>query len=52
MQLGQILPWGSFLASMKSALDAQRPAQGAGIRLLTETVTSPTLAAQIKELLT
>jgi MoCo/4Fe-4S cofactor protein with predicted Tat translocation signal len=52
MNLGQILPWGAFLASMKSALDAQRPAQGAGIRLLTETVTSPTLAAQIKELLT
>jgi molybdopterin-containing oxidoreductase family iron-sulfur binding subunit len=52
MNLGQILPWGSFLASMKSALDAQRPAQGAGIRLLSETVTSPTLAAQIKDLLT
>jgi MoCo/4Fe-4S cofactor protein with predicted Tat translocation signal len=46
--IGEILPWGSFLASMKSALDAQRPLQGAGIRLLTETVTSPTLAAQIK----
>jgi MoCo/4Fe-4S cofactor protein with predicted Tat translocation signal len=52
MNLGQILPWGSFLASMKSALDAQRPARGAGIRVLTETVTSPTLAAQIKDLLT
>ena len=46
--IGEILPWGSFLASMKSALDAQRPLQGGGIRLLTETVTSPTLAAQIK----
>src|SRR5207249_1935949 len=52
MSLGQILPWGSFLASMKSALDAQRPAQGGGIRILTETVTSPTLAAQIKDFLT
>ena len=50
MHLGEILPWGSFLASMKSALDAQRPVQGSGIRLLTETVTSPTLAAQIKAL--
>ena len=49
--IGEILPWGSFLASMKSALDAQRPLQGAGIRLLTETITSPTLAAQIKALL-
>ena len=51
MHLGEIVPWGSFLASMKFALDGQRPAHGAGIRLLTETVTSPTLAAQIKDLL-
>jgi molybdopterin-containing oxidoreductase family iron-sulfur binding subunit len=36
---------------MKSALDVQRPLQGAGIRLLTETVTSPTLADQIKAFL-
>src|SRR5207253_9550341 len=49
--LGEIRPWGSFLASMKSALDAQRPQRGSGMRLLTETVTSPTLAAQIKAFL-
>jgi molybdopterin-containing oxidoreductase family iron-sulfur binding subunit len=49
--LGEIRAWGTFLASMKSALDAQRPQKGAGIRLLTETVTSPTLAAQIKAFL-
>ena len=45
--LGDIRPWGSFLAGMKSALDAQRSQKGAGIRLLTETVTSPTLAGVV-----
>jgi molybdopterin-containing oxidoreductase family iron-sulfur binding subunit len=50
--LGEIRPWGQFLAGMKSALEAQRPQKGAGIRLLTETITSPTLAAQIKAFLT
>src|SRR6266540_2553493 len=49
--LGEIRPWGSFLAAVKAALDAQRGAQGAGLRILTETVTSPTLAAQVQELL-
>jgi molybdopterin-containing oxidoreductase family iron-sulfur binding subunit len=49
--LGEIRPWGSFLAAMKAALDGLRAAQGAGLRILTETVTSPTLAAQIQELL-
>jgi len=49
--LGEIRPWGSFLASMKSALDAQRPLQGGGIRFLTETVTSPTLAGQLQAFL-
>jgi MoCo/4Fe-4S cofactor protein with predicted Tat translocation signal len=49
--LGEIRPWGSFLAAVKAALDEQRPLKGAGLRILTETVTSPTLAAQIQDLL-
>jgi molybdopterin-containing oxidoreductase family iron-sulfur binding subunit len=49
--LGEIRPWGSFLAGVKAALDAQRAGRGAGLRILTETVTSPTLGAQIQELL-
>jgi MoCo/4Fe-4S cofactor protein with predicted Tat translocation signal len=49
--LGDIRPWGSFLAAVKAALDTQRATQGAGLRILTETVTSPTLAAQIQEVL-
>ena len=37
---------------MRTALDEQRPKQGAGMRFLTETITSPTLAAQMKAILT
>ncbi|MGH8163055.1 MAG: TAT-variant-translocated molybdopterin oxidoreductase, partial [Rhodanobacteraceae bacterium] len=40
--------WGNFLDELKVALAAQSPNNGAGIRLLTQTVTSPTFAAQIQ----
>jgi MoCo/4Fe-4S cofactor protein with predicted Tat translocation signal len=46
-----IRTWTSFVGQMRTALDEQRPKQGAGIRFLTETVISPTLGAQMKELL-
>ena len=36
---------------MNAALTAQKPLKGAGLRILTESVSSPTLAAQIRELL-
>jgi len=49
--LGEIRAWSAFLTAMKAALEAQRPLRGAGLRILTETVTSPTLAAQIEALL-
>jgi molybdopterin-containing oxidoreductase family iron-sulfur binding subunit len=48
---GAIRPWGAFADAMRVALAAQRPRRGAGLRILTETVTSPTLAAQIDALL-
>ncbi|HEX3280525.1 MAG TPA: TAT-variant-translocated molybdopterin oxidoreductase, partial [Pyrinomonadaceae bacterium] len=44
--------WSTFVGEIRTALDEQRPKQGAGIRFLTETVTSPTLAAQFKGILT
>ena len=44
--------WSTFVGEMRTALDEQRPKQGAGIRFLTETITSPTLAAQLKAILT
>jgi molybdopterin-containing oxidoreductase family iron-sulfur binding subunit len=46
-----IRTWTAFVGQMRTALDEQRPKQGAGIRFLTETVISPTLGAQMKELL-
>jgi Fe-S-cluster-containing dehydrogenase component len=48
---GEIRPWSAFVAAMRAALEAQRAARGAGLRLLTETVTSPSLAQQIRALL-
>lgn len=54
--LGDIVTWPSFLGAVRPAIDAQRavaslkPAKG-GLRILTGTVTSPTLAYQIKTLL-
>ncbi len=48
---GEIRPWSAFLDALRAALDAQRASGGAGLRLLTETVTSPTLADQIHRLL-
>jgi molybdopterin-containing oxidoreductase family iron-sulfur binding subunit len=48
---GEIRGWTDFMAAMRNALGAQRPRQGVGIRILTESVTSPTLAAQVKEVL-
>ena len=47
-----IRTWTAFVGEMRSALDEQRAKQGAGIRFLTETITSPTLGAQMLELLT
>jgi MoCo/4Fe-4S cofactor protein with predicted Tat translocation signal len=49
--LGEIRPWPSFLAVLRNALAAQAPLQGANFRILTETVTSPTLGAQLQDVL-
>ena len=48
---GDVTSWPSFIAAMRAALAAQTPLQGAGVRILSETVGSPTLGAQIKEFL-
>jgi molybdopterin-containing oxidoreductase family iron-sulfur binding subunit len=46
MHEGEIRSWGDFLGSVRSVLGEQRANGGAGIRILTETVTSPTMASQ------
>jgi MoCo/4Fe-4S cofactor protein with predicted Tat translocation signal len=51
MQLGEIRPWGAFIASMRAGLSAQSATKGTGLRILTETVNSPTLARQLEEIL-
>ncbi|HEX8142130.1 MAG TPA: TAT-variant-translocated molybdopterin oxidoreductase [Pyrinomonadaceae bacterium] len=48
----EIRPWSGFLDDVKKAVDSARARQGAGLRFLTETVTSPTLAAQLKAIFT
>lgn len=50
--VGDISTWSGFVAAVRVALDGLRPGRGAGLRILTETVTSPTLTQQINELLT
>ena len=44
---GEIHSWGSFLGRLREALAVQKTKNGAGIRILTETVTSPALADQL-----
>jgi molybdopterin-containing oxidoreductase family iron-sulfur binding subunit len=49
---GDIRPWSAFIGAMRAAVTAQQPLKGAGLRILTESVNSPALAAQIREILT
>ena len=46
-----IRTWTQFVGAMRGALDEQRSKQGAGLRFLTETIISPSLGAQMNELL-
>ena len=48
--LGEVRTWGNFLGEMRAPMNAQKGMQGAGLRFLTETSSSPSLAAQIKAL--
>jgi len=48
---GRISSWSSFLTEIERVRAAWLATRGAGLRLLTETVTSPTLASQIRSLL-
>ena len=48
---GRISTWSGFLDSITKELERSRLSKGKGLRLLTETVTSPTLAHQIKTVL-
>jgi MoCo/4Fe-4S cofactor protein with predicted Tat translocation signal len=49
--MGDQRSWPAFLAALRGPLAAQKPLQGAGIRILTTTTTSPTLADQMQTFL-
>src|SRR6476620_6314435 len=44
---GEVRGWGDFLSAVKPALAAQKGSGGAGLRFLTENITSPTVAEQV-----
>jgi molybdopterin-containing oxidoreductase family iron-sulfur binding subunit len=49
--LGEIRSWSGFVTELKSQVAAQGSKNGAGLRILTENITSPTLANQILQIL-
>lgn len=49
-KFSQIRSWSDFVAELHAAVEADRAAGGGGVRILTSTITSPTLAAQLKKL--
>jgi len=48
---GRIRAWSDFLATIDRIREDQGASKGAGLRILTETITSPTLADQLQSLL-
>jgi len=51
MSMGDVRSWQSFLGAFRGPLSAQKALQGAGIRILTPTISSPTLADQLRSFL-
>jgi len=49
--LGEVRAYGGFLGAVRGPMALQRSKQGATFRILTDTVSSPTLADQIQQLL-
>src|SRR5437660_9481431 len=56
MYRGETRPWTQFVAEIRGLIekegDGLKAKKGAGLRFLTETITSPSLAAQMKSVLT
>jgi MoCo/4Fe-4S cofactor protein with predicted Tat translocation signal len=48
VSMGDQRSWQSFLTAIRGPLTAQKALQGAGIRILTPTISSPTLADQLR----
>ncbi len=50
-QAGRIATWDAFITNLAGELESKRLNNGNGLRILTETVTSPTLASQLDQIL-
>jgi MoCo/4Fe-4S cofactor protein with predicted Tat translocation signal len=48
-RFGEISSWGTLVAELKGALNAQNAVKGAGIRILSRSFSSPTLADQMQQ---
>jgi len=51
VSMGDQRSWQSFITAIRGPLGAQKALQGAGIRILTPTISSPTLADQLRNFL-
>jgi molybdopterin-containing oxidoreductase family iron-sulfur binding subunit len=51
VSMGDQRSWQSFINAIQHPLEAQKTLQGAGIRILTPTISSPTLADQLRNFL-
>jgi MoCo/4Fe-4S cofactor protein with predicted Tat translocation signal len=49
--LGDVRTWGMFQEAIRGPLNVQQGLEGAGIRILTPTISSPTLADQLRSVL-
>ncbi len=49
--LGDVRSWNAFMEAVRAPMNVESGIAGAGVRILTQTVTSPTLAAQINDYL-
>ncbi|MBZ5613654.1 MAG: TAT-variant-translocated molybdopterin oxidoreductase [Acidobacteriia bacterium] len=49
--LGDVRSWNAFMEAVRGPMNVQKSLAGGGVRILTQTVTSPTLAAQIRSYL-
>ena len=51
VSMGDVRSWQGFMGAIRGPLSAQQALQGAGIRILTPTISSPTLADQMRSFL-
>ncbi len=49
---GEVKTWSGFMTALQAVINTQRAISGAGIRILTEPISSPSLLEQIQQVLT